>query len=75
MLLLWREADMNWTEINSDLEDHSAALQDRWGRLTDEDVAAAKAGRNELIGCVLKRYKIEKDLAERHVDDWIRSRA
>ena len=65
---------MNWTQINSDWEEYGGALQDRWGRLTDEDVAAAKAGRAELIGCVLKRYRIEKELAERHVDAWIRSR-
>jgi uncharacterized protein YjbJ (UPF0337 family) len=47
--------------------------QDRWGRLTDEDVQAARTGRNELIGCVLTRYKIDRRLAERHVDDWINS--
>ena len=62
------------TQIALDWEEHGSALQDRWGRLTDDDVNAAKAGRNELIGCVLKRYKIEKEVAERHVDDWIRSR-
>lgn len=65
---------MTWTQITPDWEEHGAALQDRWGRLTEEDVAAAKSGRNELVGCVLKRYRIEKELAERHVDDWIRSR-
>jgi uncharacterized protein YjbJ (UPF0337 family) len=64
---------MDWSQISTSWDQYSAHVQDRWGRLTDDDLIAARAGRNELIGCVLKRYRIERDLAERHVDDWITS--
>jgi uncharacterized protein YjbJ (UPF0337 family) len=64
---------MDWTRISADWEHYGMHAQDRWGRLTDEDVQAARTGRNELIGCVLTRYKIDRRLAERHVDDWINS--
>jgi uncharacterized protein YjbJ (UPF0337 family) len=64
---------MDWTRISNAWDQYSSHLQDRWGRLTDDDLAAARGGRNELISCVLKRYQIERGLAERHVDDWINS--
>jgi uncharacterized protein YjbJ (UPF0337 family) len=64
---------MDWMRIKAEWEDYGAALQNRWGRLTEEDLAVARAGRNELVGCVQKRYRIERDLAERHVDAWINS--
>jgi uncharacterized protein YjbJ (UPF0337 family) len=65
--------DMNWEHIKSDWDRYSEHMQDRWGRLTDDDLALAQAGRNALGGCVQSRYKIERDLAERHVDQWITS--
>jgi uncharacterized protein YjbJ (UPF0337 family) len=64
---------MEWTRISANWDQYESHAQDRWGRLTSDDLIAARGGRNELIGCVLKRYKIERGLAERHVDDWINS--
>lgn len=64
---------MDWNHISSSWDEYSGQVQDRWGRLTDDDLLTARAGRNELISCVLKRYQIDRGLAERHVDDWINS--
>jgi uncharacterized protein YjbJ (UPF0337 family) len=62
---------MNWEHIKADWERYSGHMQDRWGRLTDEDLVLAQAGRNALVGCVQARYRVERALAERHVDNWI----
>lgn len=64
---------MNWENVKADWERYSGHMQDRWGRLTDDDLMLAQAGRNALVGCVQARYKIERPLAERHVDQWISS--
>jgi uncharacterized protein YjbJ (UPF0337 family) len=64
---------MDWAQIRAEWDRYCLHVQDRWGRLTDDDLVIARAGRNELIGCVQKRYRIERELAERHVDGWIRS--
>jgi uncharacterized protein YjbJ (UPF0337 family) len=64
---------MNWESIKADWERYSGHMQDRWGRLTDEDLNLAQAGRNALVGCVQSRYSIDRTLAERHVDHWITS--
>jgi len=64
---------MEWALIRADWEKCGAAVQDRWGRITEEDLTVAQAGRDELVGCVLKRYRMEQSMAERQVDDWINS--
>jgi uncharacterized protein YjbJ (UPF0337 family) len=64
---------MSWEHIKADWERYSAHIQDRWGRLTEEDLLSAQAGRNALVGCVQTRYRVERTLAERHVDQWISS--
>lgn len=64
---------MSWTEIQSEWSVISGHIQDRWGRLTEEDLRVVHEGREELIDCIQQRYRIEKDLAERHVDGWLNS--
>ncbi|HJS80791.1 MAG TPA: hypothetical protein VJ748_09225 [Vitreimonas sp.] len=64
---------MTWEHIKADWERYSAHMRDRWGRLTDDDLVLAQAGRNALVGCVQSRYQVDRALAERHVDQWITS--
>ena len=64
---------MDWERVKSDWDRYSAHMQDRWGRLTEDDLAVAQAGRNELISRLQARYRLEKDLVERHVDGWLNS--
>jgi len=64
---------MQWASIRTDWEMCGLAMQDRWGRLTEEDLTVARAGRDQLVSCVLKRYGIDRAIAERHVDAWIKS--
>lgn len=64
--MIWADIEMNWDAF-------APQLQDRWGRLTDNDLNAARRGRDELLNCVMKRYRIDPESAARHVDDWINS--
>lgn len=64
---------MRWAEIEAQWDHYGPQLKDRWGRLTEEDLAAARGGPDKLVGCVLKRYRVEADVAARHVDDWANS--
>ena len=64
---------MNWTQIEAHWDELAPQLQERWGRFTDEDINTARAGRDELVRCVLTRYGIDPEIAERHVDDWLNS--
>ena len=64
---------MTWADIETNWDAFAPQLQDRWGRLTDDDLKVARRGRDELLNCVMKRYRIDAEIAERHVDDWINS--
>ncbi|HVY83998.1 MAG TPA: hypothetical protein VG943_02620 [Caulobacterales bacterium] len=64
---------MNWARIQCDWHEFSGRIQNRWGRLTDDDLHLVRAGRENLIACVQSRYRIEWALAEAHVDGWLRS--
>src|SRR5215813_8801302 len=61
------EDNMTWDNIQAQWEEFGPQLSDRWGRLTDDDVLRARAGRDALIDCVQQRYRIDLDLAQRHV--------
>lgn len=67
------EERMTWDEVQAQWDEYGPQLLDRWGRLTEEDVARARGGRDELIECVLQRYRLTTDLAQRHVDGWLNS--
>lgn len=62
---------MSWTDIETHWDKFAPQMQNRWGRLTEDDVTAAKTGRDALLDRVVKRYGIAPNVAERHVDDWI----
>ena len=66
---------MNWAEIEANWDAFAPQLQERWGRLTDDDLIAAREGADKLLSCVIKRYRIDHEVAKRHVDDWINSAA
>ena len=64
---------MTWADIEMNWDAFAPQLQDRWGRLTDNDLRAAREGRDQLLNCVMRRYRIDAAIAARHVDDWINS--
>ena len=64
---------MSWTEIETNWDAFAPQLQERWGRLTNDDLIAAREGADQLLSCVLKRYRMDPEVAQRHVDDWIKS--
>lgn len=64
---------MNWAEIETHWDAFAPQLQARWGRLTDDDLIAAREGADKLLSCVIERYRIDHEVAKRHVDDWINS--
>jgi uncharacterized protein YjbJ (UPF0337 family) len=64
---------MNWAKIETNWDAFAPQLQERWGRLTDDDLITARGGADKLLSCVLKRYRIDPETAQRHVDDWINS--
>jgi uncharacterized protein YjbJ (UPF0337 family) len=63
---------MNWDTIKGDWKQFSGKVKEKWGNLTDDDLAKINGQREQLEGKLQERYGIAKDEAKKQVDDWSR---
>ncbi len=61
---------MNWEQISGGWNRVKGKAKEKWGKLTDDDLDVLAGKRDQLVGKVQQRYGIEKDRAEREVDEW-----
>jgi uncharacterized protein YjbJ (UPF0337 family) len=59
---------MNWTQVEGNWDQLKGSIQTQWGKLTDDDLAKARGGRDTFVGLVKERYGIAKEESERQVD-------
>lgn len=59
----WDQVEGNWNQF-------AGKVKQRWGKLTDDDVAVINGKRQELVGKIQERYGIAKNEAEKQVDEW-----
>ena len=64
---------MNWDEIKGKWKQTMGQVQQKWGKLTDDDVRTMEGKREELIGKIQEKYGIAKEEAERQVDEFASS--
>ena len=64
---------LNWDEVSGRWKQFTGKARQRWGKLTDDDLAVATGRREELIGKIQERYGISKEEANNQVDSWIKS--
>jgi uncharacterized protein YjbJ (UPF0337 family) len=67
-----QEHTMNWDRIEGQWKQLKGQAQQRWGKLTDDDLTLIEGKREELVGRVQSLYGKRKDEVEREVDDWTR---
>ena len=48
-------------------------LKEKWGKLTDDDLALINGRRDQLEGKIQERYGIAQDQVRSDVDTWLRS--
>ena len=48
-------------------------VKEKWGKLTDDDLAVINGRRDQLEGKIQERYGIAKDQVRSDVDTWLRS--
>lgn len=61
---------MNWDQIEGKWKELKGQAQQRWGKLTDDDLDVIKGRRDELAGKIQARYGKTREEAEREVDRW-----
>ena len=61
---------MNWDTAKGDWKQFAGKIQEKWGNLTDDDLAKINGQREQLEGKIQERYGITKDEAKKQVDAW-----
>ena len=61
---------MNWDRIEGNWKQFKGNVQQRWAKLTDDDLDYIDGKREELIGKIQERHGIARDQAEKDLDDF-----
>lgn len=61
---------MNWEQIKGNWNQGKGEVRRQWGKLTDDDLEVIAGHRDKLVGRIQERYGMEKDEAEKEVNDW-----
>jgi uncharacterized protein YjbJ (UPF0337 family) len=69
------ESAMNWDRVEGNWKEFKGKVQQKWGKLTNDDLDVVQGKRNELTGRLQQRYGYAKDQAEREIDMWLRDAA
>ncbi len=64
---------MNWDQIAGNWKQMSGQVKEKWGKLTDDDLAVAAGKRDQLVGFIQTRHGVAKDAAEMQIDEWAKN--
>ncbi|HMJ52948.1 MAG TPA: CsbD family protein [Polyangiaceae bacterium] len=62
---------MNWDTIEGQWKQFKGRAKQAWSKLTDDDLANLNGKREQLAGKIQERYGIQKQEAEKQIDEWI----
>src|SRR5690606_26560402 len=58
----------NWKQLKGN-------IKEQWGKLTDDDLAAAEGNYDQLIGRIQERYGYSREESERRLNDFLAARS
>ncbi len=61
---------MNSDRIEGNWKEMKGKVQQKWGKLTDDDLDVIDGRREELVGKIQKAYGKSRDEAEKEVDSY-----
>ncbi len=61
---------MNWDQIKGKWKEVKGQAQQKWGKLTNDDLDVIDGKREELVGRVQNRYGMAKEEAEKQVSEF-----
>lgn len=66
------QAPADWSAMERDWEQFAGRLRDRWDRLTDADLEAARHSRDALIESLQRHYEMAREEVEKQLNDLMR---
>lgn len=61
---------MNSDRMQGQWKQLKGKIKTKWGKLTDDDLDVISGQKDQLVGRIQERYGIQKDEAQRQVDEW-----
>lgn len=61
---------MNKEQFSGQWKTVKGKVKEKWGKLTDDDIAQIDGKRDQLLGSLQKRYGYEKERAEQELKNW-----
>ena len=61
---------MNWDQIEGKWKQFTGSAQERWGKLTDDDIRTLTGKKDHLVGKLQERYGIASEEASKQADAW-----
>jgi uncharacterized protein YjbJ (UPF0337 family) len=68
-----QERRMNWDRVQGNWKQFKGQAQQKWGKLTNDDLDVIEGKRTELAGRLQQRYGYAKDEAEKNIDIWLKN--
>lgn len=62
---------MNWDTIEGNWKQVKGQFQQKWGKLTDDDLQHAKGRREEIVGKIQAHYGQAREDVEKTVDHFV----
>jgi uncharacterized protein YjbJ (UPF0337 family) len=64
---------MNWEQMEGKWKQYKGQAKEKWGKLTDDDLNVINGRREQLVGRIEERYGIQKEAAEKQVDEFTKA--
>jgi len=61
---------MNWDQIEGKWKQVTGSAKQKWGRLTDDDLAFINGSKDKFLGRLQARYGLSKEEAQNQVEAW-----
>jgi uncharacterized protein YjbJ (UPF0337 family) len=63
----------SWNKVSGNWKRMKGAVKQRWGKLTHNEVQEARGRREALNGFIQSRYGIDRETADRQIDEWLKT--
>jgi len=64
---------MNWDRVEGNWKQFAGKVQERWGKLTKDDLDRIQGKREQLEGKLQESYGLAKDQVKKDVDEFCKS--
>jgi uncharacterized protein YjbJ (UPF0337 family) len=62
-----------WDKVAGNWKRFKGSVKQRWGKLTHDEIRETQGRREALNGFIQSRYGIDRETADRQIDEWLKT--